>query len=104
MDADQAVVERDDRHDATDIAVTLLPNGHTRMYVGEGHTSATEYSRLYRSDEVESGSPVFTQLTSNDPSTSALGHVQLLHRAVLVVNFKKPLIQFSANFATERIV
>ena len=54
-----------------DIAVTLLPNGHTRMYVGEGHTSATEYSRLYRSDQVESGSPVFTQLTSNNPSTSA---------------------------------
>src|SRR5262245_24323661 len=54
-----------------DIAVTRLPNGHTRMYVGEGHTSATEFSRLYRSDQVESGSPVFTQLTSNDPSTSA---------------------------------
>ena len=54
-----------------DIAVTTLPNGHTRMYVGEGHTSAAEYSRLYRSDEVESGSPVFTQITSNDPSTSA---------------------------------
>ena len=54
-----------------DIAVTTLPNGHTRMYVGEGHTSATEYSRLYRSDEVEDGSPTFTQLTSNDPSTSA---------------------------------
>jgi hypothetical protein len=54
-----------------DITVTTLPNGHTRMYVGEGHTSATEFSRLYRSDQVESGSPVFTQLTSNDPSTSA---------------------------------
>jgi hypothetical protein len=54
-----------------DIAVTRLPNGHTRMYVGEGHTSAMEFSRLYRSDQVESGSPVFTQLTSNDPSTSA---------------------------------
>jgi hypothetical protein len=54
-----------------DIAVTTLPNGHTRMYVGEGHTSATEYSRLYRSDEVEDGSPTFTQLTSDDPSTSA---------------------------------
>jgi len=54
-----------------DIAVTTLPNGHTRMYVGEGHTSATEYSRLYRSDEVEDGSPTFTQITSDDPSTSA---------------------------------
>jgi len=54
-----------------DIAVTTLPNGHTRMYVGEGHTSAAEFSRLYRSDQVESGSPVFTQITSSDPSTSA---------------------------------
>ena len=54
-----------------DIAVTTLPNGHTRMYVGEGHTSAVEYSRLYRSDEVEDGSPTFTQITSDDPSTSA---------------------------------
>jgi hypothetical protein len=54
-----------------DIAVTTLPNGHTRMYVGEGHTSAVEFSRLYRSDQVESGSPGFTQLTSNNPSTSA---------------------------------
>jgi len=54
-----------------DIAVTALPNGHTRMYVGEGHTSATEFSRLFRSDQVESGSPTFTPLTSNDPTTSA---------------------------------
>jgi hypothetical protein len=54
-----------------DIAVTTLPNGHTRMYVGEGHTSAVEYSRLFRSDQVESGSPVFTQLTSNNPATPA---------------------------------
>jgi hypothetical protein len=54
-----------------DIAVTTLPNGHTRMYVGEGHTSAVEYSRLFRSDQVESGSPVFTQITSNNPATPA---------------------------------
>jgi hypothetical protein len=54
-----------------DIAVTTLPNGHTRMYVGEGNVSATEFSRLFRSDQVESGSPVFTQVTSNNPSTSA---------------------------------
>jgi hypothetical protein len=54
-----------------DIAVTLLPNGDTRMYVGEGHTSAVEYSRLFRSDSVRTGSPVFTQLTSDDPSTPA---------------------------------
>ena len=41
------------------------------MYVGEGHTSTAEFSRLYRSDDVATGVPVFTQLTSNDPSTPA---------------------------------
>jgi hypothetical protein len=54
-----------------DIAVNRLPNGKTRMYVGEGHTSATEYSRLFRSDDVATGAPVFTQLTSNNPATPA---------------------------------
>ena len=54
-----------------DIAVTRLPNGNTRMYVGEGHTGApaSEYSRLLRSDDVATGAPVFTNLTSNDPNT-----------------------------------
>jgi hypothetical protein len=54
-----------------DIAVAALPNGNTRMYVGEGHTSAVEYSRLYRSDDVATGAPVFTQLTSDNPATPA---------------------------------
>ncbi len=53
-----------------EIAVTTLPNGKTRMYVGEGHTGAPTYSRLFRSDDVATGAPVFTNLTSNDPSTS----------------------------------
>ena len=41
------------------------------MYVGEGHTGApaSEYSRLFRSDDVATGAPVFTNLTSNDPNT-----------------------------------
>ena len=54
-----------------DIAVTRLSNGNTRMYVGEGHTSTTEYSRLFRSDDVATGAPVFTQLTSDNPATPA---------------------------------
>jgi hypothetical protein len=54
-----------------DITVNRLPNGKTRMYVGEGHTSATEYSRLFRSDDVATGAPVFTQMTSNNPPTPA---------------------------------
>jgi hypothetical protein len=54
-----------------DIAITRLPNGNTRMYVGEGHTGspASEYSRLFRSDDVATGVPVFTQLTSDNPAT-----------------------------------
>jgi hypothetical protein len=61
------------------IAVTTLPNGKTRMYVYEGHVGARpnptpppatipEWSRLYRSDDVATGAPVFTDLTSPDPA------------------------------------
>jgi hypothetical protein len=50
-----------------DIAVTALPDGKTRMYVVEGNTG-NPYSRLFRSDDVSSGSPVFTNLTSNSLS------------------------------------
>ena len=67
-----------------DIAVTLLPNGHTRMYVGEGHTSATEYSRLYRSDEVDVGLAGVHAADEQRSVDLGVGHVQLLHRAVLV--------------------
>jgi hypothetical protein len=48
------------------IDVNLLPNGKTRMYVYEGHTGAGgQYSRLFRSDDVATGAPVFTDLTSS---------------------------------------
>jgi hypothetical protein len=51
------------------LAVTTLPNGNTRMYVYEGHTNAGgQYSRLFRSDNVSTGAPVFTDLTSPDPA------------------------------------
>lgn len=61
--------------DRLEIAVTVLPNGKTRMYVGEGSSSNVippppapggvhYYSRLYRSDDVAAGAPVFTDLTS----------------------------------------
>ena len=49
------------------IAVTTLPNGDTRMYVYEGN-NGTDYSRLFRSDSVRTGAPVFTDLTSPDPA------------------------------------
>ena len=47
--------------------VTTLPNGDTRMYVHEGNIG-TPYSRLFRSDDVASGAPVFTDLTSANPA------------------------------------
>lgn len=51
-----------------DIAVTALPGGDTRMYVSEG-SQGNPYSRLFRSDDVATGVPVFTQLTSDNPAT-----------------------------------
>jgi hypothetical protein len=51
--------------------VTTLPNGKTRMYVHEGNIGAP-YSRLFRSDDVSTGSPVFTDLTS--ASTASPGY------------------------------
>ena len=54
------------------LAVNLLPNGDTRMYVAEG-ASGSPYSRLFRSDSVRTGSPVFTNLTSNSVSNPGYG-------------------------------
>src|SRR6266545_7502239 len=53
------------------IAVTKLPNGKTRMYVYEGN-AGQDYSRLFRSDDVATGVPVFSDLTS--PSTASPGY------------------------------
>jgi len=47
------------------LAVTELPNGDTRMYVYEGN-QGQNYSRLFRSDDVATGAPVFTDLTSTN--------------------------------------
>jgi hypothetical protein len=46
-------------------AVTTLPNGKTRMYVHEGNTG-NPTSRLFRSDDVATGTPAFTDLTSSN--------------------------------------
>jgi hypothetical protein len=57
------------------IAVTTLPNGNTRMYVFEGN-AGQNYSRLFRSDNVRTGAPVFTDLTSTnvaDPGFATFG-------------------------------
>ena len=51
-----------------EFAVTSL-GAQTRMYVHEGATGgAVFYSRLFRSDNVAGGAPVFQVLSSSDPS------------------------------------
>jgi hypothetical protein len=51
------------------MAVTLLPNGNTRMYVVEGN-DGTNPARFYRSDSVRTGSPTFVELSAAQPSKS----------------------------------
>lgn len=51
------------------IAVNTLPNGATRMYVYEG-AQGSPRSRLERSDDVASGAPVWTNLTSTSTANS----------------------------------
>ena len=55
--ANAAVIERDS------LAVTTLPNGKTRMYVGAGD-NGTFNARLYRTDDATAASPAFTNLTT----------------------------------------
>jgi len=56
------------------IAVTTLGNGDTRMYLSEGHTNGGgQYSRVFRSDLVQVGAPVWKDLTSADPADSRYG-------------------------------
>ncbi len=47
-----------------ELAVTSLPDGKTRMYVHEG-AQGSPTSRLFRSDDVATGVPVFTNLSSS---------------------------------------
>jgi hypothetical protein len=54
--------------------VNKLPNGKTRMYVHEGsnntqgQTTNAHSGRLYRSDDVATGAPVFADMSSEDPA------------------------------------
>jgi hypothetical protein len=48
-------------------AVTALPNGKTRMYVHEGNTG-NPAAAFFRSDDVATGAPAFTQLSNSDPA------------------------------------
>ena len=49
------------------IGVATLPNGKTRMYIGAGD-NGTFNSRLYRSDDVATGVPAFTNITTTQSS------------------------------------
>ena len=55
-----------------EIAVSVLPNGNTRMYVGEG-TAGNPTARLFRSDDANLPVPTFTNLTSSDPAVDGYG-------------------------------
>jgi hypothetical protein len=55
-----------------EIAVTTLPDQKTRMYVYEGATGSP-YARLFRSDDVATGAPTFTDLTSSSPASPGYG-------------------------------
>ncbi len=55
-----------------ELAVTALPNGKTRMYVYEGSTGSPT-ARLFRSDDVASGAPAFTNLSSSNVADLGYG-------------------------------
>jgi hypothetical protein len=74
----------DDANMRPEFAVTPLPNGNTRMYVYEGSSSSIgspptplPTARLFRSDDVATGNPVFLSLTSNNPANPGYGTYNL---------------------------
>ena len=50
-------------NDRSEFAVTPITGGFTRMYVGDGNTGSPT-AHVYRSDDVATGVPVFTDLTA----------------------------------------
>jgi hypothetical protein len=57
--------------DRPEFAVTTK-NAKTRMYVAEG-VAGSPYSRVFRSDDVATGAPAFTDLTSSNPANPGYG-------------------------------
>src|SRR6266480_7833891 len=49
----------------SEFAVATTPDGHTRMYSGEGD-SGSPYSRVFVAEAVETGAPAFVQKTSSN--------------------------------------
>ena len=58
--------------DRPSLAVTKLPNGKTRMYLGEG-AAGTPTARFFRTDDATAPSPVFTDLTTAQNSNYCTG-------------------------------
>jgi len=50
-------------NDRSEFAVTPIPGGFTRMYVGDGNTGSPT-AHVFRSDDVATGVPVFIDLTA----------------------------------------
>jgi hypothetical protein len=75
------------------IAVTTLAGGDTRMYVSEGNTgiplskTKIEFSRVFRSDMVESGAPVWSDLTSDNEADSRWGSFNFCGRQCWYDNY-----------------
>jgi hypothetical protein len=69
--------------DRAEFAVTKLGNGNTRMYVGDGSTGPpgpangfnplAQAAKFYRSDDVATGTPAFTDLTTTQNSDYCSG-------------------------------
>ena len=53
--------------DRAEFAITTLPNGNLRMYVGDGNRSdaGANRARFWRTDDVRAASPLFTDLTNS---------------------------------------
>ncbi len=58
--------------DRAEFAVTPISGGFTRMYVGDGN-DGTNAARFYRSDDVATGSPTFTDLTTTQNESYCTG-------------------------------
>lgn len=62
----------DDNTMRPEIAVNALPNGKTRMYIGEG-ASGRPAAQLVRTDDAAGAAPVFTVMSSNDAANAGYG-------------------------------
>ncbi|TMP95290.1 MAG: exo-alpha-sialidase [Verrucomicrobia bacterium] len=81
-------------NDRAQFAVTLLGSGTTRMYVGDGNTGSPA-ARFYRSDDVATGSPTFTDLTTTQNEDYCTG--QCWYDNVVYGSFSYDSYAFATN-------